>query len=727
MSSIAPPTDPSRRQFITGASTLVVGASLPLAPRLQAATGTSAEASTFVPNAFVRINEDSTVTVVVKHIEFGQGPWTGLATMVAEELDADWSQIRAEHAPANAALYANAAFGVQGTGGSTAIASSYLPMRQAGAAARAMLVSAAARAWGVSAAQITVSSGIITHEASGKQGTFGEFARLAATEEIPAEPALKSPDQFTLIGRDTRKLDTPAKTTGVATFTLDVYRPGMLTVLVAHPPRLGAKVAGVDDSAARAVPGVVDVRRISAGVAVYGQDTFSALQGRKALKITWDDTGSEKRSSAQLEQDWLATVRKGPGTLAGSHGDIEAGFGAGTKTFEAEYVFPYLAHAPMEPLDGVMELGEDGNLDVWMGSQLQTVDQGTIAAVSGMEPSKIRIHTMLAGGSFGRRAQPTSHFAAELTEAWKAHGGEAPIKLVYSREDDIQGGWYRPLTVHRLRGALDDEGNIVAWDQTIASQSILLGSPFEGLIQNGVDTTMVEGARELPYALSNMRVTAYITESPVTTLWWRSVGHTHTGYAVETFLDELLEAGGQDPVAGRLAMMSDKSPRLAGTLKRVAQMAQWGREAEAGHAFGVASVESFGSFVSQIVDVSLGADGMPKVHKVWCAVDCGVAVNPNVVTAQMEGGIGYGLGAILHNALELGPGGTVQQSNFHDYPSLRLNEMPEVEVAVMASREAPTGVGEPGVPPIGPALANAVRKLTGATPRLLPMRRSLNA
>ncbi|MEO0423383.1 MAG: xanthine dehydrogenase family protein molybdopterin-binding subunit [Pseudomonadota bacterium] len=727
MSSTAPPTNPARRQFIAGASTLVVGASLPIAPRLQAATGPASDSGTFAPNAFVRVNEDSTVTVIVKHIEFGQGPWTGLATMVAEELDADWSQIRAEHAPANAALYANAAFGVQGTGGSTAIASSYLPMRQAGAAARAMLVSAAARAWDVPAGEITVSSGIINHAASGKQGTFGEFARLAATEEVPAEPALKSPDQFTLIGRDTRKLDTQAKTTGAADFTLDVYRPGMLTVVVAHPSRLGAKVASVDDSAARAVPGVVDVRRISAGVAVYGRDTYSALQGRKALEITWDDTASEKRSTEQLEQAWLATVRKGPGTVAGSHGDIDAGFGAGTETFEAEYVFPYLVHAPMEPLDGVMELGEDGHLDVWMGSQLQTVDQGTIAAVAGVEPTKVRVHTMLAGGSFGRRAQPTSHFAAELTEAWKAHGGETPIKLMYTREDDIQGGWYRPLTVHRLRGALDDDGNIVAWDQTIASQSILQGSPFEGMIVNGVDTTMVEGARELPYALSNMRVTAHMTESPVTTLWWRSVGHTHTGYAVETFLDELLEAGGQDPVAGRLALMGDKSPRLAATLERAAKMAQWGREAEPGHAFGVACVESFGSFVTQIVDVSLGDDGMPHVHKVWCAVDCGVAINPNVVTAQMEGGIGYGLGAILHNALELAPGGTVRQSNFHDYPSLRLSEMPEVAVAVIASREAPTGVGEPGVPPIGPAVANAVRKLTGGTPRLLPMRRSLSA
>ncbi len=726
MSSTAHPSDPSRRKFLAGSGALVVGASLPLGSRLHAATATT-NGAPFAPNAFVRIDEDSTVTVIVKHIEFGQGPFTGLATMVAEELDADWSQIRAESAPANAALYANAAFGVQGTGGSTATASSYMPMRQAGAAARAMLVNAAARAWKVPAGEITVSKGVISHRASGKQGTFGDFARLAATEEVPAEPVLKSPDQFTMIGRDTPKLDTQAKSRGQATFTLDVYRPGMLTVVVAHPTRFGAKVAGVDDAAARAVPGVVDIRRISAGVAVYGRDTYSALQGRKALKIEWDDTAAEKRSSKQIEEAWLAAADLGVGLVAGAHGNIDAGFGAGTRTFDAEYVFPYLAHAPMEPLDGVIELGEDGHLDVWMGSQLQTVDQGTIAAVSGIEPSKVRIHTMLAGGSFGRRAQPTSHFAAELTEAWKAHGGKTPIKLVYTREDDIQGGWYRPLTAHRLRGALDDEGNIVAWDQTIASQSILEGSPFEGMIVNGIDSTMVEGARELPYALPNMRVMANTMESPVPGLWWRSVGHTHTGYAVETFLDELLAAAGKDPVEGRLALMGDKSPRLAGALKRAAQIAQWGREPEAGHAFGVAAVESFGSFVAQIVDVSLHENGMPKVHKVWCAVDCGVAVNPNVVTAQMEGGIGYGLGAILHNSVELAPGGKVRQSNFHDYASLRLDEMPEVEVAVIRSQEAPTGVGEPGVPPIGPAVANAVRQLSGKTPRMLPMRRSLTA
>ncbi|MEM9617136.1 MAG: xanthine dehydrogenase family protein molybdopterin-binding subunit [Pseudomonadota bacterium] len=721
---------PSRRAFLTGGAGLVIGVTLPLKGRAQSGAESVLGAAaggetTFAPNAFIRISPDNLVTVLIKHIEFGQGPWTGLSTLVADEMDADWSQIRAEHAPADASLYANAAFGpIQGTGGSTAMAVSYELMRKAGAAARAMLVAAAAETWDVPASEITISKGVLSHAASSRSGNFGEFAEAAATQTPPAEPTLKTPDQFVYIGKDVPKLDTGLKSTGEAVFTLDIYRDDMMTVVVEHPKKFGATVASFDDAEARRVPRVKDIKQISSGVAVFAENTYAALKARKALRVEWNESGAEQHSSDAIAQERQETA-KSRGAIAGENGSIDEGLNAATTTHEAEYVFPYLVHAPMEPLDAVIERHEDGGVEVWMGSQIQTGDQQAIAQVCGLEPAQVRINTMLAGGSFGRRAQPTSQFAQEAAEVFMAAGGQTPVKLMWTREDDIQGGFYRPLTVHRLRGGLDDAGDIVAWEQTIAGQSFLAGSAFEGLIQNGVDATMVEGASVIPYAVPNFNTSVHIVNNPVTTLWWRSVGHTHTGYAVETFIDELLEKGGKDAVEGRLALMEDHQ-RLAGTLQKAADMASWGRAAPDGHAFGVAAVESFRSYVAQIAEVSI-ENGTPKVHNVWCAVDCGVAVNPEVIRAQMEGGIGYGLSAILFNELTLGDDGAVMQSNFHDYRSLRIGEMPSVSVEIIQSTEAPTGVGEPGVPPIGPAVANAVRRLTGETPRQLPMIKALQA
>ena len=721
----------SRRDVLAASSGLVIAATLPTRGRGQSGEarvfqGEGGETA-FSPNAFVQVSPDNLVTVLIKHIEFGQGPWTGLATLVADEMDADWSQIRAEHAPADAALYANAAFGMQGTGGSTAMATSFDIMRKAGAAARAMLVEAAATSWSVPKDEIAIQNGVISHAASGNSGTFGDFAEAAATVEPPADPILKTPDQFIYIGKeDLPKLDTHMKSTGAATFTLDVYRDGMVTAVVSHPPQFGATVASFDGAQAAATPGVVDVKQLSSGVAVYAENTFAALKGRKAVTVEWDSSAAETRSTDEIRVERSNSART-RGAVAGEAGDIDAGLAAATVTLEHEYFFPYLVHAPMEPLDAVIERSEDGGVDVWMGSQIQTADQQAIAGVLGLEPSKVRINTMLAGGSFGRRAQPVSQFAVEAAEAFKAFGGERPVKLMWTREDDIKGGFYRPMMVHRLRGGLDADNKIVAWEQVVAGQSFLAGSAFEGLIQNGIDATMMEGAAVLPYQIPNVHVSAHIINNPVPTLWWRSVGHTHTGYAVETFLDELLEKAGEDAVEGRLAMMTaEKDARLAGALRRVADLADWGRAPAEGRAFGVAAVESFQSFVAQIAEVSI-EDGAPRVHKVWCAVDCGIAVNPEIIRAQMEGGIGYGLSAILFNELELDDAGRVRQSNFHDYRSLRINEMPDVEVAIIASDAAPTGVGEPGVPPIGPAVGNAVRRLTGQTPTRLPMLRSTTA
>jgi isoquinoline 1-oxidoreductase beta subunit len=707
----------TRRTAVQSMAGLVIGFYLPRGLRAASAAPTNA-AAPFAPNAFVRIGTDNTVTVLIKHIEFGQGPFTGLATLVAEELDADWSQVRAEHAPSNPELYKNLLFGMQGTGGSTAIANSYEQMRQAGATARAMLVDAAAQAWRVPASEITVERGVLRHARTKRQGRFGQFTEAAARLPVPSSVKLKDPSTFRFIGKDrsVRKLDVAGKTNGKAQFTLDIRERGMLTVVVARPPRFGARVASFDASDARAVRGVVDVRQIPTGVAVYADGFWPAAKARDRLRITWDESGAERRGSEQIVAEYRALARS-PGIVAAAHGDVDATLGRANRVIEAEFVFPYLAHATMEPLDGFLRW--DGERAVArFGSQIQTWDHQAIAKVLGLPFERVELETMLAGGSFGRRAQQNAHLAAELAEVAKAVGPGRPVKLVWTREDDMRGGYYRPLTVHRMRGAVQ-EGRVVAWSATVVTQSLLKGSPFAAMIQNGIDATSVEGSSEIPYDVANFRCDLHTTDVGVPVLWWRSVGHTHTGYAVECFVDELLQSAGLDPVAGRLAMMG-KAPREAGALRAVAELARWSSPGPVnGRARGVAVVQSFNSYVAQIAEVSLEG-GVPRVHKVWCAVDCGVAVNPDVIRAQMEGGIGFGLGHALYAEITLEDGRPVQ-GNFDSYRSLRIHEMPEVEVTIVRSSEKPTGVGEPGVPPIAPAIANALARLGVERRRRLPM------
>lgn len=718
----------SRRSILQGAAAgLVVAFYLPSLAKAQsgaAAAFTPAKgAAPFAPNAFIRIAEDNTVTVLAKHIEMGQGPYTGLTTIVAEELDADWSQMRVEGAPADNKLYNNLAFGtIQGTGGSTAIANSYEQLRKAGATARALLVQAVAQSWKVAPGEITVSRGALRHARSGRQATFGQFAQAAAKLPIPQNVTLKKPEDFKFIGKEgtVKRLDVPEKTNGQAQFTIDIHEPDMLTVVVAHPPRFGAKVAKFDDTEARKIAGVVDVKALPSGVAVYATGMWPAIKGREALRVDWDDNGTEKRGSAQLLADYRALAQK-TGAIAGKAGDANAALAKAGKVIEAEFVFPYLAHAPMEPLDAFLHWDGQQALARY-GCQFQTVDQATIAGVLGLKPEQVKIDMLLAGGSFGRRAQASAHLVAELAQAAKAIGPNKPVKLVWTREDDIQGGYYRPMFLHRMRGAVEN-GKIVGWSNTVVGQSFMAGSAFEGMIKNGIDPTMVEGARELLYDVADFQCDVHTTQVGVPTLWWRSVGHTHTGYAVECFVDELLEAAGKDPVAGRLEMMG-KNPRAAGVLRAVADLAKWsGPQAGNGRARGVAVVESFNSYVAQIAEVSAGNGDGPRVHKVWCAVDCGVAVNPDIIRAQMEGGIGYGLGHILFAEVPLDQGRPVPK-NFDTYRSLRINEMPEVEVTIVQSAEKPTGVGEPGVPPIGPAVANAMARLGQSRPRQLPFVRA---
>lgn len=705
---------PTRRGFLAGTG-LVIGVAIGTRLSAFAASGGAQaggpDALTTL-NTFVRIANDDTVTVLSKHIEFGQGPFTGLATLVAEELDADWSQMRAVHAPADDKVYANLAFGVQGTGGSTAIANSYEQMRQAGATARAMLVAAAATQWEVPEREITVEKGRIRHAASGRESGFGALAERAAAMTPPADVKLKDPSRFTLIGTDLPKLDTVSKTNGTAVYTLDIDVPNMLVAVVAHADRFGAAVKAFDDAKARAVPGVVDVKQVPQGLAVYAENTFAALKGRAALTIEWDLSKAETRSSEEIAAEYAKRFAE-PGLKATDNGNVDDAFGGeDVEALEATLVFPFLAHAPMEPLDAVFVPSPNGSLDIYNGAQFPGMDKAAAAELTGIDPTKVRVHTQVTGGSFGRKAQFGSPYIREAAAVFVAAGGKRAVKHMWTREDDIRGGFYRPMYTHRMKGAINAKGEIVAWDQVIVGQSIMGKADL--------DESTVEGASNLPYDIPNLRVQAHNTELAVPPLWWRSVGHTHTGFAVETFVDELLEKAGKDPVEGRLAILG-REPRHMGTLRKVAEMADWGGKVPDGRQRGVAVVKSFGTYVAQIVEVSVGDGGAPHVEKVWCAVDCGVAINPNVIRAQMEGGIGYGLGAVLFDEVTLGKGGKILQSNFHDYRSLRINEMPQVEVAIIASTEPPSGVGEPGVPPVGPAVANAWRRITGKPVRRLPI------
>jgi isoquinoline 1-oxidoreductase beta subunit len=710
-------TNLSRRTLLKAGAGLVIGAYVARADKLFAQSAAPAKIN-IAPNTFLIIGSDNTVTVLCKGFEMGQGPLTGMATLVAEELDADWSQMRASHAPSNPVLYKNLAFGMQGTGGSTAIANSFIQMRQVGAAARQMLVAAAADAWQVPAGEISVENGVIKH-ASGKEGSFGEFADKAMAMPVPAEPKLKDAANFKLIGKEgvVKRLDSVEKSNGKAFYTLDINEPDMLTVVVARSPKFGGKVKSFDATAAKAVAGVVDVKQVPTGVAVYAKGFWAAKTGREALKITWDDSKAEKRGSPELLQQFRA-LSKTQGKLVKAEGKFEESMAKGGRVVEVEYVFPYLAHAPMEPLNAYLKWDGD-SASARYGCQFPTPDHQAISKVLGLPIEKVKIDVLIAGGSFGRRAQQTTHQAVELAEVAKAIGPGKGVKLVWTREDDMRGGYYRPYAIHRMRGAVRD-GKIEAWSDTIVSQSIMKGSFFEQIMfKDGLDPTSYEGSNEIPYEVANFRCDMHQVDVGVPVLWWRSVGHTHTGYVVEAFVDELLEAAGKDPVEGRLELLG-KKPRHAGVLKAVAELADWKNyKVPEGRARGVAVVESFNSFVAQVVELSMTAEG-PKVHKVWCAVDCGVAVNPDIIRAQMEGGIGFGLGHILYAEQTLDAGAPVS-GNFDTYRSLRINEMPEVEVVIVKSTEKPSGVGEPGVPPLGPAVANAMAKLGVGRPRQLPI------
>lgn len=739
----------SRRRFLRQAAALTLG--IYLAPELFAAAAKGAalpaDASVsgassvlpFAPNAFVRIGADSSVTVIAKNLEMGQGVFTGLATLLAEELDANWQEVRVEGAPADITRYINVPLGMQGTGESTAMAGAWIQMRQAGATARALLIQAAANQWRVPPPEITVLNGVVSHAASQRHTRFGGLAAAAALLPVPAAVPLKDPAKFKLIGNPwLRRTDSHAKTNGSALFTQDLKLPAMLIAVAAHPPRFGARLKSFDAAAARAIDGVVDVvqfaasARVPGGVAVLANNTWVAQRGRDALQIEWDESQSTHLDSSQIAERLRRLALDDPDAggpevrVAEQHGDVSALPADSGLQLQGLYEVPYLAHAAMEPMNCLAQL-TDGGVSLWNGEQLQSADQAAIAALLGVTPASVRITQLYAGGSFGRRGNPHADYVLEavaIAQAAAQQGHRVPIKLVWTREDDMRAGYYRPAFAHAIHASLDSNGALIAWRQRSVGQSVLADSPFASQIKDGVDPASLQGSAD-PYEIPNVRLELVTpTDLAVPVQWWRSVGHSHTAFATESMIDELSVGAGADPYHFRRSLLA-AHPRQRAVLDLAAARAQWGSPLPAKapgqrRGRGIALHESFGTCVAQVAEVSVEADGTLHVDRVVCAVDCGIAINPNVVTAQMQGGIGFGLSAALYGAITLQEG-RVQQGNFDGYRCLRLREMPLIEVYIVPSHESPTGVGDPGTPPIAPAVANAIFQATGVRLRRLPL------
>jgi isoquinoline 1-oxidoreductase beta subunit len=730
-----------RRQFLkAGSSTaagLVLGFWLPQRGGRFAKAQAGEEQHAFAPNAFVRVAPDDVVTVISKHCEAGQGIHTGLATILAEELDADWAQVRVEPAPADQTLYKNLQFGSQTTGGSNSIPNSWEQYRRAGATARAMLISAAAKKWNVPKIELLADRGIIKHELSSRQATFGELAEAAALLPVPAGVTLKNPKNFKLIGAvRLPRIDCKAKTLGTAVFASDFSLPGMLTAVIARPPRFGAVVRGFDPTAAKTVPGVTDVVQTPTGVAVVAKSFSAARRGRNLLHIDWDESNAETRGTPELISEYRALLSQ-PGAIARRDGDCALAFSRAARTLTADFEYPYLAHAPMEPLSAVVRLSAN-RCDIWTGDWDISGVQDDSVRISGLKQEQILIHSLYGGGSFGRRGGD----ASQAVEIAKAIGGRAPVKLLWTREEDIRVDAYRPMYLHRLTAGLDEQGNLIAWQHRIVGQSVLGDDP--GFIIDGIDITSVAGASNIPYDIPNIIVDLHTTRSGIPVDQWRSVGDSHTAFSVETFLDDVAHAVGKDPYQFRLELLSKdprnkailqltapapmgqslfaKFPRDRQVMQLAAEKAGWGTPLAPGRGRGLAVHYSFHASLAYVAEVTVSADGSVKVDRVVCAVDCGIAINPDVIRAQVEGGVAFGLGAILYSTISLKQG-RVEQSNFNDYRVLRMSSMPTVEVYIVNSEEPPSGIGEPTVPPIGPAVSNAIFAATGTRVRTLPLSR----
>jgi isoquinoline 1-oxidoreductase subunit beta len=728
----------SRRQFLKNSAVVVpgllIGFYLP-ERRTAFAQQAGAQPAVFAPNAFLRIGPDNIVTVISKHIEVGQGIYTGLATMMAEELDAAWSQVRVEPAPADDNLYKNLRLGMQATCCSNSTMNSFEQYRQAGATARAMLVTAAAQRWQVPTNEIAVDDGVVKHARSSQQAKFGDLAALAATVPPPAHVTLKDPKEFKLIGAmHLPRVDSKAKINGSATFPIDVSLPGMVIASVERPQRIGAVPKNLDAISAKSVPGVVDAVPVSGGIAVVAKSFHAALQGRRALKIEWDESKCEPRGTPELLSEYRSLLER-PGAVARRDGDVAAALAGAARTLTATYEFPYLAHVPMQPDSAIARLSGD-RCDIWAYDAMPASLQNRAAGITGLRREQVQVHSLYGGGSYGGGGGGAD-IAVEVAHAI---GGRFPVKLIETREDMMRFDQFRPMYLHRLTAGLDEHGNLIAWHHRIVGQSIFAGEP--GWVTNGVDLISVAGACNIPYDIPNILVDLHTTTNGVPIATWRSAGDSHTAFAVETFLDDVAHAAGRDPLEIRSALLAKdprekrvlelaadprfrdslfaKFPRDRQVLELAALKSNWGSQLGPGRGRGLAVHYSFRTSVAHVAEVTVGSGGAIKVDRVVCAIDCGLPINPDIIRAQVEGGVAFGLSSILHERITLKTG-AIEQSNFNDYRLLRINEMPSVEVHIVQSAEPPTGIGEPVVPTVGPAVSNAIFAATGKRLRTLPL------
>jgi isoquinoline 1-oxidoreductase beta subunit len=711
-----------RRSFLKATliagGALVIGTSLLIRTRAEERFNLPAvPAADFHPNAFIKIAPDGKVTVVVGQAEMGQGVLTSLPMIVADELEVDWANVGFEHGPPGKE-FINPMLGGQITGGSASIKGFFDPLRKAAASVREMLVTAAAQQWGVPAEQCRARNGEVFHPTSRRTAKYGTLLEAAAKITPPTEPKLKDPKDFRYIGKSIKRLDTPEKVNGSGVFGIDVKVPGMLTATLLRSPVIGGKVKSVDDAKAKAVKGVRNVVSLGYGVAVVADNYWSAKKGRDALNVTWDEGVMAAVSSDKLYQADVEAAANGKGIEAKKIGDVAAGRAKAAKTIEAVYYAPFLAHATMEPMNATADVRSD-SCEIWSGIQAQMIVQGLVAKELGLAPEKVKVNNTLLGGGFGRRL---GDYVMDAVKLSKAIG--KPVKVVWTREDDMHGDFYRPSAYNKMSAGIDAAGKPVFWQHRLVSPSIMasLGPGLFGFAPpaDKLDDTATEGAHTLPYDTQNLYVDWVRSEPGVPVGFWRSVGSSHTAFSTECFLDEVAHAAGKDPLAYRLSLL-EKHPRYAGVLKLAAEKAGWSKPAAKGIFRGIAVHESFGSYVAHVAEVSIGKDGMPKVHRVVCAIDCGQVVNPDTVAAQMESCIIFGLTAALYGEITI-KNGRVQQNNFYDYKMLRMDETPKIEVYIVPSTEKHGGVGEPGTPPIAPAVVNAIFAATGKRIRSLPIR-----
>ncbi|WP_424631323.1 molybdopterin cofactor-binding domain-containing protein [Bradyrhizobium sp. SYSU BS000235] len=705
-------TSLSRRNFLQASAAigggLLLGMNLPFAGKAEAA------ADAFAPNAFIRIGGDGRITLIMPYTEMGQGIYTAVSMLIAEELEVELSQVQFEHAPPNEKLYGNPALGgLQATGNSTAIRAAWQPMRQAGAAARNMLIAAAAKRWGVDPSTCRAEKGAVLNTASNRRASYGELAADAAQISVPEKVTLKEAKEFKLIGTPAKRLDTPAKVNGTAVYGIDVKLPELKIATLAQSPVFGGRIKSVDDKASKAVKGVRQIVQLDDAVAVVADHMGAAKKGLAALVITWDDGPHAKLSTGdvlhELEQKTLS-----PGVVADNVGDVVKALQGATTKVEATYHVPFLAHTTMEPMNCTVHVRED-SCEVWLGTQVLARAQAVAAKVTGLPLDKVMVHNHLIGGGFGRRLEVDG--VARAVEIAKHVKG--PVKVVWTREEDIQHDMYRPMFFDRLSAGLDASGMPVAWNHRFAGSSIL-ARWAPPLFKDGLDPETIDGAVHPPYMFPNKRLEYTRVEPPgIPTAFWRSVGPSHNIFVVETFMDELAHAAKIDPVAYRLALLGD-NPRAKAVLSLAADKAGWGTPLPKGRGRGVAVQAVFGSFMAQVAEVEVAKDGTVRVHRVTCAVDCGPVVNPDTVRAQVQGAVMYGVTAALYGEITL-KDGRVEQSNFDTYQALRINEAPAVDVHIIQGAQAPGGMGETGTSCIVPAVGNAVFAATGKRMRKMPV------